>query len=200
MGNVFVKGPRETGTTGNDMVTRQRIGGCVIRILFVCMGNICRSPTAEGVFRNHVGATGLQHVIATDSAGTHGYHIGDPPDRRSIEAAARRGVDISDLRARRVRKDDFRKFDLVLAMDGENLELLNRLCPPDAIAPPSLFLDFAPHAGARDVPDPYYGGSDGFERVLDLVDLAARGLLDHLRLTRLTPEGAVIPAKPAARR
>ena len=171
----------------------------MIRILFVCMGNICRSPTAEGVFRAQVGAAGLQHLIATDSAGTHGYHIGDPPDRRSIAAAARRGIDISNLRARRVLREDFHRFDLVLAMDGENLDLLHRLCPPDAIAPPRLFLDFAPQAEARDVPDPYYGGTDGFERVLDLVDHAARGLLDHLRRTRLTPEGALIPAKPAVR-
>ena len=159
----------------------------MIRILFVCMGNICRSPTAEGVFRAQVGAAGLQHLIATDSAGTHDYHVGDPPDRRSIAAAARRGIDITDLRARHVRVEDFRQFNLVLAMDRDNLDLLNRLCPPDTIAQPRLFLDFAPHIDTRDVPDPYYGGTDGFERVLDLVDHASRGLLDHLRLAHLTP-------------
>ena len=161
----------------------------MIRVLFVCMGNICRSPTAEGIFRAQVHAAGLANLIATDSAGTHGYHVGEPPDSRAIEAAARRGIDITDLRARRVEVDDFKRFDLVLAMDRENLAQLNRLCPRDAVERPRLFMDFAPHIEAPDVPDPYYGGADGFEHVLDLVEAASRGLLDHLCLIRLSPDG-----------
>ena len=167
----------------------------MIRVLFVCMGNICRSPTAEGIFRAQVRAAGLGNVIVTDSAGTHGYHVGEPPDSRAIEAAARRGIDISDLRARRVDVDDFKRFDLVLAMDRENLGLLNRLCPRDAVERPRLFLDFAPDLDAHDVPDPYYGGADGFEHVLDLVEAASRGLLDHC-LIRLSPDsGFAQPGK-----
>lgn len=168
----------------------------MIRVLFVCMGNICRSPTAEGIFRAQARAAGLAHRIVTDSAGTHGYHVGEPPDGRAIEAAARRGIDISDLRARRVQADDFRRFDLVLAMDRDNLGQLNRLCPRDAVERPRLFMDFAPHIDARDVPDPYYGGPDGFEHVLDLVEEASRGLLDHVRLLRLAPDaGLAQPSK-----
>lgn len=168
----------------------------MIRVLFVCMGNICRSPTAEGIFRTQVREAGLSQRIATDSAGTHGYHIGEPPDHRAIEAAARRGIDITDLRARRIEADDFRRFDLVLAMDQENLAQLHRLCPRDAVARPRLFLDFAPHLPARDVPDPYYGGVDGFEHVLDLVGEASRGLLDHIRLVSLAPDpGVAQPSK-----
>jgi protein-tyrosine phosphatase len=170
----------------------------VIRVLFVCMGNICRSPTAEGIFRAQVREAGLSNLIATDSAGTHGYQVGEPPDHRAIEAAARRGIDITDLRARRVQAEDFRRFDLVLAMDRENLGQLNRLCPRDAVERPRLFMDFAPHIEARDVPDPYYGGADGFEHVLDLVEEASRGLLDHLRLIRLASgDGTPQPSKMA---
>jgi protein-tyrosine phosphatase len=157
-----------------------------LRILFVCMGNICRSPTAEGVFRAQVAAAGLSERILTDSAGTHGYHIGAPPDPRSIKAAEARGIDISDLRARMVRADDFQHFDLVLAMDAQNHQALGALCkaePPDCVR---MFLDFAPDdtKGAtkrRDVPDPYYGDGAGFEHVLDLCESASRGLLKHLR-------------------
>lgn len=168
----------------------------MIRVLFVCMGNICRSPSAEGIFRAQVREAGLANLIAADSAGTHGYHVGEPPDRRAIEHAAQRGIDIADLRARRVQLEDFRRFDLILAMDRENLGQLNRLCPRDAIERPRLFMDFAPHLDARDVPDPYYGGADGFEHVLDLVEEASRGLLDHLRLVRLAPDaGLAQPSK-----
>jgi protein-tyrosine phosphatase len=152
-----------------------------LRILFVCMGNICRSPTAEGVFRAQVAAAGLSERIVTDSAGTHGYHIGEPPDPRSIKAAAARGIDISDLRARMVRADDFQRFDLVLAMDKQNQQALADLCPAGTSDRLRMFMEFAPEAGRREVPDPYYGGSDGFSHVLDLCDAAARGLLKHLR-------------------
>lgn len=172
----------------------------MIRVLFVCMGNICRSPTAEGIFRAHVRAAGLSQAIATDSAGTHGYHVGEPPDRRAIEAAARRGVDITDLRARRVQVEDFKRFNLVLAMDRENLTQLNRLCPGDAVERPRLFMDFAPQIEARDVPDPYYGGADGFEHVLDLVETASRGLLDHLCLIHLSSDAGAAQSGIQSRR
>lgn len=152
-----------------------------LRILFVCMGNICRSPTAEGVFRAQVAAAGLNERIVTDSAGTHDYHIGEPPDPRSIKAAAARGIDISDLRARMVRAEDFSRFDLVLAMDQRNQQALADLCPAGTSDRLRMFMEFAPEAGRREVPDPYYGGSDGFAQVLDLCDAAARGLLEHLR-------------------
>lgn len=170
----------------------QEKGGLLIRVLFVCMGNICRSPTAEGIFRAQVREAGLASHIASDSAGTHGYHVGEPPDHRAIEAAARRGINITDLRARRVQPEDFRRFDLILAMDRDNLAQLTRLCPRDAVERPRLFMDFAPQLEARDVPDPYYGGADGFEHVLDLVEEASRGLLDHVRLVHLSP-GAGLP-------
>ena len=152
----------------------------VIRVLFVCLGNICRSPTAEGVFRARVAREGLSHAIATDSAGTHDYHIGDPPDSRARAAAKRRGVDISDLRGRQATREDFVRFDYVLAMDRSNLRNLSRLCPKGKESRLRLLLDFAPDAGIDEVPDPYYGGADGFERVLDLVEAAADGLLAHI--------------------
>ncbi|MFN4284268.1 MAG: low molecular weight protein-tyrosine-phosphatase [Alphaproteobacteria bacterium] len=152
-----------------------------IRVLFVCMGNICRSPTAEGAFRAEVAKAGLSDRILTDSAGTHGYHIGDPPDPRSIQAAARRGIDISDLRARLVRADDFSRFDHVLAMDAQNHAALATLCKAERKDRLRLFLDFAPELKRRDVPDPYYGGDAGFEDVLDLCEAASRGLLAQLR-------------------
>ncbi|HLO77774.1 MAG TPA: low molecular weight protein-tyrosine-phosphatase [Magnetospirillum sp.] len=157
----------------------------MIKVLFVCTGNICRSPTAEGVFRALVAAEGLSDRIATDSAGTHGYHVGEAPDRRSAAAALRRGVDLSDLRARKVKTGDFDEFDLVLAMDGSHDEILRQMCPPARAARVRLFLDFAPQLNIRDVPDPYYGGGDGFERVLDMVEAGARGLLAHIRQTML---------------
>lgn len=150
------------------------------RVLFVCMGNICRSPTAEGVFKHMVARQGLAVEIESDSAGTHDYHIGEPPDPRSQAAALRRGYDLSVLRARQVTAVDFAAFDHVLAMDEVNLDALHRLCPAQYRDRVKLFLEFAPQAGRLDVPDPYYGGAKGFEEVLDLVELAAQGLLDHI--------------------
>lgn len=150
------------------------------RVLFVCMGNICRSPTAEGVFKHMVARQALAAEIESDSAGTHDYHIGEPPDQRSQAAALRRGYDLSVLRARQVTADDFAAFDHVLAMDEVNLDALHRLCPAQYRDRVKLFLEFAPQAGRLDVPDPYYGGAKGFEEVLDLVELAAQGLLDHI--------------------
>ena len=152
-----------------------------VRILFVCMGNICRSPTAQGVFQHLVEAQGLADVIGIDSAGTHAYHVGERPDERASQAALRRGIDMSRQRARRVSERDFEEFDLVLAMDLANYEDLRGFCPPAYEEKLRLFLDYAPDTREREVPDPYYGGSRGFERVLDLVELAAAGLLADIR-------------------
>lgn len=149
-------------------------------ILFVCMGNICRSPTAHGLVRHRLQQHPAGWPVRLDSAGTHGYHVGSPPDRRSLAAAARRGIDFRDLRARQVLAEDFESFDLVLAMDSDNLAILSRLRPPRARADLRLFLEFAPDLGVRDVPDPYYGGATGFEQVLDLVESATDGLIAEL--------------------
>lgn len=143
------------------------------------MGNICRSPTAEGVFRKCVEDAGLGDWIVIDSAGTHGYHVGDPPDRRASAAAERRGVALNDLRARQVHAEDFERFDHILAMDEDNLELLLQQSAPQHRAKVRLLLEFS-SSGQREVPDPYYGGASGFERVLDLVEDASRGLLETL--------------------
>lgn len=152
-----------------------------IAILFVCMGNICRSPTAEAVFRKRVEEESLAQHIFIDSAGTHDYHIGDPPDARTQRAALTRGYDMSKLRGRQVGREDFGRFDYVLAMDGNNLAILNHLRPQDTQSHLGLFLEFAERHSEREVPDPYYGGAEGFERVLDMVEDAAQGLLDHIR-------------------
>ncbi|MEW6446363.1 MAG: low molecular weight protein-tyrosine-phosphatase [Pseudomonadota bacterium] len=154
-----------------------------VSVLFVCMGNICRSPTAEGVFVRMVREAGLMERIRIDSAGTHAYHIGNPPDPRSQQAALRRGYDLSPLRARKVAPTDFSAFDYVLAMDEDNLSILRGLMPTEARAHVGLFMGFAPDYGVREVPDPYYGGERGFEQVLDMVEAAATGLLDTIRRT-----------------
>ena len=144
------------------------------------MGNICRSPTAEGVFRHCVESAGLSEHIFIDSAGTHDYHIGDPPDVRMQRAALKRGYDLSMLRGRQVEESDFSRFDFVLAMDRANLAILHRLVPPVSTSQVKLLLEYARHHTQQEVPDPYYGGDDGFERVLDMVEDAADGLLQHL--------------------
>jgi protein-tyrosine phosphatase len=152
----------------------------MIKILFVCMGNICRSPTAQGVFNKLVEERGLEGRVSVDSAGTHAYHVGEPPDARSARAAANRGIDLSHQRARRVTVQDFHQFDYVLAMDSDNYNHLTAMCPEGSEYKLRLFLSFAPHIEIRDVPDPYYGGVTGFERVLDMVEEAARGLLEDV--------------------
>lgn len=148
-----------------------------IRVLFVCLGNICRSPTAEGVFRHLLKEEAPQLCVEVDSAGTADYHFGDPPDSRSQRAAIRRGIDLSGLRARQVTSDDFTRFDLILAMDRDNLLMLEAMRPEHARARVQLFLEFAPESGLLEVPDPYYGDASGFEKVLDLTVAASRGLL-----------------------
>jgi low molecular weight protein-tyrosine phosphatase len=150
------------------------------RVLFVCLGNICRSPTAEGVLRAIAAREYPSLNIEIDSAGTADYHTGEPPDRRTVAAARRRGYDLAGLRARQVRAADFDRFDFVLAMDRSNLAELQSRRPKAAGAQVALFLEFAPDVGVVEVPDPYYGGIEEFERVLDLCEAAARGLLARL--------------------
>jgi protein-tyrosine phosphatase len=156
-----------------------------VSILFVCMGNICRSPTAEAVFRHYVENAGLSERIQIDSAGTHDYHIGESPDARTRRAAQQRGYDMNGLRGRQVEAADFGRFDYVLAMDRANLAILQRLAQQGG-GNPHLFLSYAKHHKEREVPDPYYGGADGFERVLDMVEDAAEGLLQHIREKHLS--------------
>lgn len=152
-----------------------------IKILFVCMGNICRSPTADAVFRHYVRDAGLEHMIEVDSAGTHAYHIGHPPDQRSQQAAMKRGYQMDDLRARAVNAKDFEIFDYILAMDKENLALLQQKSPEQHHEKIQLFMCYGNNmATETEVPDPYYGGHQGFEVVLDMVEEAGRGLLAHL--------------------
>jgi protein-tyrosine phosphatase len=151
-----------------------------VSVLFVCMGNICRSPTAEGVFRHHVAEAGLDALFEIDSAGTHAYHVGEPPDRRAQEAATRRGVSLADIRARRVAAEDFGRFHHIIAMDEDNLVMLHEQADAAHRDKIRLFLEFG-SGPETEVPDPYYGGTTGFERVLDLVEDASRGLLEVLR-------------------
>lgn len=155
----------------------------MVRVLFVCLGNICRSPTAEGVFRDLVQREGLDGEITIDSAGTHAYHIGEPPDSRAQAEARRRGIDISALRGRQARPGDFEQFDYVLAMDAENHRNLMAICPNGREDRLHLCLDFAANVDRREVPDPYYEG--GFDRVYDMIEDAAQGLLADIRAKHL---------------
>ena len=152
-----------------------------IKVLFVCMGNICRSPTAEGVFTKLVENRNLLKRFQIDSAGTHAYHVGDAPDLRAQKAARNREVELKHLRARKFTRGDFEDFDYILAMDNDNYSILIDACPDEYKSKIRLMLDFAPHLNVREVPDPYYGGSYGFERVLDLVEAASEGFLDELK-------------------
>ena len=151
----------------------------MVKVLFVCMGNICRSPTAEGVFRHQVEQASLDSQISIDSAGTHAYHVGNPPDGRAQSAALKRDVDLSDQRARRVSTDDFLTFDYVIAMDESNKDDLLAICPEGYEDRIHLFLDFS-GCDETEVPDPYYGQGRGFEIVLNLVEDASNGLLKHI--------------------
>ena len=150
-------------------------------VLFVCMGNICRSPTAHGVFRHKVHQAGLAKVVRVDSAGTHNYHPGSPPDERSSRHAILRGYDLHDLRARQITELDFEAHDLILTMDWDNLALVQHQCPPQHLRKVKRFTEFCIKRNATEVPDPYYGGAQGFDHVLDLVEDASEGLLLHVQ-------------------
>jgi protein-tyrosine phosphatase len=147
------------------------------KILFVCMGNICRSPTAEGVFAALVEQRSLAEHFKIDSAGTHAYHVGDAPDLRAQKAARNRGIELKHIRSRTLGARDFDEFDYILVMDEDNYQHVEKICPEQHKYKVGYFLDFAPHLETREVPDPYYGGSYGFDRVLDLTEAAAEGLL-----------------------
>ena len=153
----------------------------MVRVLFVCTGNICRSPTAEGVFRALVEAAGLTGRIEVDSAGTIAYHAGEPPDERTQATALGRGIDLSRQRARQIEDADFGRFDYLVALDLSHHRRLIELCPPDQGHRIRMLMDFAPECGIREVPDPYYGGTGGFDRVFDLVEAGATGLLEDIR-------------------
>ena len=158
-----------------------------ISVLFCCMGNICRSPTAEAVFRAKVEEAGQAQNFEIDSVGTHDYHIGEPPDTRTQRAAMKRGYDMSMLRGRQVEVADFSRFDYVLAMDNANMAILQRLCPAEHRDRLALFLQYAQKHSQAEVPDPYYGGGEGFENVLDMVEDAAAGLLLQIQNNHLIP-------------
>lgn len=150
----------------------------MVKVLFVCLGNICRSPLAEGVVRRKLAETDLD--IAVESAGTSDWHVGEPPDDRAREAAEKRGTDMSGQIARQVTREDFERFDHILAMDRQNLSVLERMAPPEHLEKLGLFLDFAPDLDTREVPDPYWGGSGQFDTVLDMIEAAADGLIRHI--------------------
>lgn len=154
-----------------------------VKVLFVCTGNICRSPTAEGVFKALLAREDMADVIHVDSAGTHAYHVGEPPDSRAQEAARARDIDLSKQRARQVTSTDFETFDYVIAMDRANRHILDRACPSTERHCLHQMLDFSKTHQGQDVPDPYYGGNEGFEKVLDLIEDASAGLLKTIRST-----------------
>jgi len=167
------KRPKPTDAVKSDQITKD---GGTYGVLFVCTGNICRSPTAHGVLLHKLREAGLADWVRVDSAGTHDYHVGEPPDARAQAHALRRGYDLSALRARQVLREDFDSFDRILAMDRGHLSLLRRRAPA-GYANLGLFMDYAQPSSGPDVPDPYYGGAQGFERVLDMIEHAAAGLL-----------------------
>ena len=154
-----------------------------IKVLFVCMGNICRSPTAEGVFTKLIKEQNLEEQFLLDSAGTHAHHAGESPDLRAQKAALERGIELTHLRARKVVMGDFEDFDFLLAMDDDNYAALMGACPEEYKDKVSYFLDYAPQLEAREVPDPYFGGKYGFERVLDMIEAASAGFLNTLQKT-----------------
>lgn len=151
------------------------------RVLFVCMGNICRSPTAEGVFATLIKERNIEHKFVIDSAGTHAYHIGEEPDWRAQKAAKSRGIFLSHLKARKVIFADFEDFDYILAMDDDNYEILMKSCPVQFKKKIKYFLEYAPHLDTLEVPDPYFGGKDGFEKVLDMIEEASKGFLKSFK-------------------
>jgi protein-tyrosine phosphatase len=159
----------------------------MVRVLFICMGNICRSPISQGVFENILRREGLEEEVFVDSAGTGNWHVGSPPDVRAQRTAGLRGLDLSAQRARQISPEDCDDFDYILTMDEENYRTVSALCQGSAVVRP--FLDFATDSPEREVPDPYHGGPEGFEHVLDLVEEASEGLLDDIRRRHLTRRG-----------
>jgi protein-tyrosine phosphatase len=153
-----------------------------IKVLFICMGNICRSPTAHGVFLHLVQLENLTHLIEVDSAGTHAYHVGQEPDRRAQAIALNKEIDLSSLVARKVKENDFEYYDYILAMDNDNYNSLVRSCPDKFKSKLRLFLEFALNYPLKEVPDPYYGGTKGFENIFDMVEVASKGLLDNIKV------------------
>jgi protein-tyrosine phosphatase len=187
-GNLRARFQKQRSSAPNDLRDMSAGPNGPVKVLFVCMANICRSPTAEGVFRQVVEKEGLQDRVAIDSAGTGEWHIGAPPDERAQSAATARGYDLSRLRARQVTRVDFAEFDYVLAMDAQNVRDLKRLAPREHAHKIRLFTDFS-STGAGEVPDPYASGPEGFEKVLDLVEDAAQGFLRHVRSEIPKPKG-----------
>lgn len=177
--NKFLR--RVTGRNDIDARRQETGGEPMKRVLFVCTGNICRSPTAEGVARVLIARRGLDGLIEVDSAGTEGYHVGAAPDPRARKIALKRGYDLSSLRARKLEVPDFQRFDLVLAMDEGHLEIMERMCPQVYRPKIALFMRYARAHRRTDVPDPYYGGDAGFEAVLDYCEDGVEGLLDTLK-------------------
>jgi protein-tyrosine phosphatase len=161
------------------------------KVLFVCMGNLCRSPTAEAVFRHQIERAGLTNEIACASAGTHDFSLGSAPDGRARAAASRRGYDMSRFRGRGVTDEDFTRFDMIIAMDRQNLEALRSRCPPERSERLRLLMEFAQRHDSLDVPDPYYGNAQGFEVVLDMIEDACTALLQHVCSTHLAPRQAI---------
>jgi len=159
------------------------------RVLMVCMGNICRSPTAEGVLRHFIKINGLEKIVEVDSAGTHGYHVGEPPDPRTQRAAMARGYDLSQMRARRVAPQDLEYFDLILAMDKSNLSNLRRLATPECQGRIKLLMEYSEDFDDDEVPDPFYGLGHSFDLVLDMIEDAAKGLVKELKQRLLPPSG-----------
>lgn len=168
------------------------------RVLFVCLGNICRSPTAEAVFRQQLRGAGLSDRVACASAGTHGFNAGASADGRARAAAQRRGYDMSRMRGRGIVDEDFARFDLVLAMDRQNLAALRSRCPEDKAERLRLLMEFARRHDALDIPDPYYGNAKAFELALDMIEDACESLLDHVRSRHLATTDAVLPEGPRA--
>lgn len=152
----------------------------MVKVIFICMGNICRSPTAHGVFRKLVEDEGYSDSIYIESAGTHAYHVGEPPDQRAQQTARERGISLTDLRGQKVKESDYETFDYILAMDDDNYNILASQCPAEYQEKLRLFLDFAEDIQAREVPDPYYGGASGFDQVFDMVEAGSRGLLTDI--------------------
>jgi protein-tyrosine phosphatase len=177
-----------TQTPHRDKADREKTP--LVQVLFVCMGNICRSPSAEALFRYHVETGGFRDFVRVASAGTHSYHVGSPADPRSHQAAINRGVDMTEHRAQQFKKEHFDQYNYILVMDEQNHRHVMGMCPPNMSEKVHYFLDFAPQLNTRIVPDPYHGGTEGFDHVLDLIEAASAGLLADIRERHVDPANA----------